>query len=252
MLIPARCPGDLVEGARHGLPFLGGHRQMLALLDQRARHRMLELAGRQDQLLGLAQAVLIQGIDRLEPDDHRQAGPRVGREVEEGRIVQLGGAAGRTHQLDPLRLLAGAGPAQQQGDAGQAVVVARQEVRAQNAAVGGPRRLGERDLGRRIRDRLDLQACRRSPGAVIVSSPERSMVKVASALSSPIAPKVCRSWSRARAKPVGRAPEMMELREHLAAGRHGDDDRDRDRFGAGRGRGQLQPDAAVARCRSAA
>ncbi len=68
----------------------------------RPRHRMLERARRQHQLLRLALAVLIDAVDRLEPDDHRQPGPGVRRQVEIAGVIDLGRAGGRSHQLDPL------------------------------------------------------------------------------------------------------------------------------------------------------
>jgi hypothetical protein len=130
----------------------------------------------------------------------------------------------------------GSSPAQQQSDAGQTVVVARREVRAQHAAVRGRRRLGERDLGPLVGDRLDRPSVQGLPGggdrqlagtldrqgrldAVLADRGEGLAILVES-----------------QDEAVGRAPEMMQLREHLAARRHGDAGRDRHGFIAGRER----------------
>ena len=100
-----RRPAEVVERRHDLLALLRLGRETAPLLDDRARHRMLEGPCRQDHLLGLALATLIDAVDRLEPDHHRQAGPGMRGQVEIGRIVDLGRATDRPHQLDPLDLV---------------------------------------------------------------------------------------------------------------------------------------------------
>ena len=219
-LVALRRPSDLVERLRDQLALLGHDREALALLDQRARHRVLEFPSGQHQLLGLAQAVLIQGIHRFEPDDYRQTGPRMGREVEIGGIVQLCGAAGRAHELDALRLLALARPGEQQGNAGQAVIVAGLEMGAQHTAMRGRRRLGKRDLGGVVGDRHDR------PGVqCLARSGDRQLPRALDGQGrfGAVLPDGREGTSflvEGQSEALRGGPEVVQLGQHLAAGGH--------------------------------
>src|SRR6185437_13315586 len=83
-------------------------RQLLALIDDGARHRIVEGALRQRDAQGIAVAGLAERVDRLEVDIDRQPGPGMRRQVVVARIARL------------FEVLAGQGQVERQRSAGVA------------------------------------------------------------------------------------------------------------------------------------
>ncbi len=216
-----RRPAQVIEGGDDVLALLWLGRQATALLDQGPRHRMLERALRQDQLLRFALATLVDAIDRLEAHDHRQPGPGVRRQVEIGGIVELGRAAGGPHQLDPLDPLIVAEQADQHRDAADAVVVIGEKMRAQHTPLGHRRRLGEFDRRRLIGDRLDLPRAELLALAADAQTPR--VIDHQGSLGAGLADRDKRLFVAVQAERElsGRCCQMMQLGERLAAGRQG-------------------------------
>ena len=215
-------------------------REQAALLDDRTRDRMGEVAGRQHEPADLALPDLLQTVDRLQLDLDRQAGPAMRRQIEIGGVAQFGGAFGRLHQLDALGILHAAGAAQMKRDAGDAVIVGRLECEAHHLSLGDSRVRAEGDGRRRILDHVDLPD---AEGILLIAYSELARAVQDDARLGAAAAGGGEGLGlagQAERVTFGHAVDMVKLRQHLAAGRETDGRRGVDQTVLDRRFGRLQ------------
>ena len=205
-------------GDRQSRPGVG--RQLLALVDDRARDRVLEFAFRQLHLDRLALAGLAQRVGRDEPDLDRQAGPGMRRQVViAGGLRLLEVQAGQRHfELDRLVGIAAFAP-DHRLDRFDPVIVARLIIDAQRRMRRAFGRFCEGDLGRVVGNDLDLPVAERRARL------RHRELACRSSRSPRPGNSACRP-RRNRGSPHrsrGAGPTAaMHLREQLAAGRDAD------------------------------
>ena len=86
MVVALRTGREVADDLGHRLAVGGIADEILARLDQRPGDRVGEDALGQHGLEGRAEALLSDGVDGFEADDHRQSGPAVGGEVHPGAV----------------------------------------------------------------------------------------------------------------------------------------------------------------------